>query len=258
MNQLDFDFGVVADSDYDDDGFLELGIDHCGEEGKAGGAKATQCMPFGHDSRPLDPDGDSHCDMLWWRDSDRHNAMPMTDARVVALLPKLRKGGSRMYCADGAYVMLEGEDPAKAKRAGSLVASTKYEAGDGSTKAHVLRMDKRTKGREQISFLHGEGHGLVMTAGGKKSALLRNTTGDAGFETNDGGNTISGKTKVVGSLTVGPAGAQGLVMAKPLIAILQQLIAIVTPIVGVSGAGAPAAALAGQLAAIETKLITGS
>ena len=258
MSQIEFDFATVSDSGYDDDGFLEVGIDHCGDTEKVGGAKATACMPYGFDSRPLDPTEAGECEMLFLRESDRHSAMPTTDRRVVALLPKQRKGGSRQYCADGNYLMFEGADPATAapKRAGSMVASVKYVAEDGSTKAHVLRMDKRTAGSEQISFLHGEGQGLVMTATGKKSALLRNAAGTAGFETNNGGNTISGKTKVVGSLTVGPAGAQGLVMAKPLIAILQQLITILAA-TGPAASGAPAAALAGQLAAIETKLITG-
>lgn len=257
-DQLQFDFATVSDSAYDDDGFLEIGIDQCGVPGvDGGGSKGAFCSPFGFDARPRDPDASGECDMLWWRESDRHSAMPMVDRRVVPLLPKQRKGGSRQYCADGGYAMFEGDDPGKVVRPGSYVASVKYVAGDGSTKAHVLRFDKRSIGKEQVTMLHGEGQGLVMTASGKKSALLRNSTGDAGFETSDAGNSIIGKTRVVGSLTVGPAGAQGLVMAKPLIAILQQLIAILTPIVGLSGTGAPAAALAAQLAAIETKFLTG-
>jgi hypothetical protein len=265
MGTLEFDFGVCADSGHDEDGVPEIGLDHYGPIGKASGAKGAHIHPFGFDSRPLDPDATSDgtptsgCAALVINDGDRVNMMPLDDPRVVPKLPKLRKGGSRQYCADGGYALFEGLDPAKKVREGSYIASVKYQAGDGATKAHVFRMDKRTKGKEQISLLHGEGHGLTLAATGKKPASLRNTKGNAGFTTDDDGNTISGKTKVIGALTVGPpAAAQGVVSYPQFAAMMQQLLTIVSGIVGTSGTGAPAAALAGQLAAMQTKLLKGT
>lgn len=262
MGTLELDFGICADSGHDEDGHPELGLDHYGPVGQASGAKGAHVHPFGFDSRPLDPDEASDgvpkvgCGALVINDGDRMNMMPLDDPRIVAKLPKQRKGGSRQYCADGGYAMFEGLDPAKKVREGSYIASVKYEAGDGATKAHVFRMDKRTKGKEQLSVLHGEGHGLTIAATGKKPASLRNVKGDAGFTTDDAGNTISGKTKIIGALTVGPpAAAQSLVMYPQFVAMMQQLLTIVGGIVGTSGTGAPAAALAGQLAAMKTTLL---
>lgn len=264
MGILELDFGICADSGHDEDGHPELGLDHYGPVGEASGAKGAHVHPFGFDSRPIDPDATSDgtptkgCGMLVINDGDRMNLMPLEDPRIVAKLPKNRKGGSRQYCADGNYAMFEGLDPAKVVREGSYVASVKYVAGDGATKAHVFRMDKRLSGKEQISLLHGEGHGLTVAATGKKPASLRNAKGDAGFTTDDGGNTISGKTKVIGALTVGqPGAAQGLVMYPQFAAMMEQLLTIVAGIVGTAGTGAPAAALAGQLAAMQTTLLKG-
>jgi hypothetical protein len=266
MGILELDFGICADSGHDEDGHPEIGLDHYGPVGEASGAKGAHVHPFGFDSRPLDPDATADsapktgCSALVINDGDRMNMMPLEDPRVVKKLPKQRKGGSRQYCADGNYGLFEGLDPAGKVREGSYIASVKYEAGDSATKAHVFRMDKRTKGKEQISLLHGEGHGLTIAATGKKPASLRNTKGNAGFTTDDDGNTISGKTKVIGALTVGPPGAaQGVVSHPQFAAMMQQLLTIVASIVGTGGtAGAPAAALAGQLAAMQTKLLKGT
>lgn len=265
MGILELDFGICVDSGHDEDGHPELGLDHYGPVGEAGGAKGTHVHPFGFDSRPLDPDDASDgapkmgCGMLVMRDGDSMNYMPIEDPRIVAKLPKNRKGGSRQYCADGGYALFEGLDPAKKVREGSYIATVKYEASDGATKAHVFRMDKRTKGKEQLSLLHGEGHGLTLAATGKKPASLRNTKGNAGFTTDDDGNTISGKTKVIGALTVGPPpAAQGVVMYPQFAAMMQQLLTIVAGIVGTTGTGAPAAALQGQLAGMQTKLLKGT
>lgn len=260
MGTIEFDFGICTDSGFDEDGHPEIGADHYGPPGEASGAKGAHIHPFGFDSRPLDPDPQpdgaarTGCGMLRFNDGDRISAMPIDDPRVVAKLPKLRKGGSRQYCAAGSFAIFDGEDPAKKDRAGGYTLGVKY-----GTKSHVLSMACRKDGKEEVSLKHGEGHGVVATAGGKRSALLRNAAGDAYFETNDSGNVINGKTKVQGGMAVGdPGAAQPVALAAPLIALLQQLIGLLTTTP--ASIGAPicpgAAALAGELAAIKAEMLS--
>ena len=258
MSQLEFDFGMAAFSGYDDDQ-LGISIDHCGdEEDQAGAPPADNCTPFGFLSRPLDPSTDANgeltegCGLLWWRNGDQLNAIPIDDPRVTKLLPKLGKGGSMQFCGAGNYALFDGEDPAGVARPGSYVVATKYGA-----KAHMLQMSVRTEGAEQVALVHGEGHGLVATGGGARSAVLRNAPGTAYLETNDGGNVIAGPTTVQGSMTVGGETATPLVLAEPLMAILGRLISVVAAI-NATTTGAPAATLASQLAGIQTKFLKGA
>lgn len=263
MGILELDFGIIADSGFDEDGIPEYGLDHYGPVGQASGAKSVAVHPWGFDGTPLDPEATSDgtptkgCGGLVMDDGDRKNIMALDDPRIIEKLPKVRKGGSRQYCADGNYAMFEGEDPAKAVRAGSYVATVKYDAEDGATKAHVFRMEKRKKGKEQISLVHGEGHGLTLAAGGLRAASLLNRKGKAGFTTDDKGNTILGTTKIIGSLSVGPPeGAQSIVIFKPFAALMSELITIVSQI-NATTTGAPAGQLTGRLAALETKFLKG-
>ena len=258
MSAIEFDFGIASDSAYDPDGHLELGIDHYGSTEGAGGAKAANCTPFGFISRPLDPEATADgtpttgCGILWWREGDHLNAMPLEDPRVVSKIPKVRKGGSMMFCAEGSFALFDGEDPAKVDRAGSFTLGVKYPG-----KSHVLSMGVRKNGKEEVSLKHGSGAGLAMTAEGKKSALLRNASGNAYFETNDDGNVINGKTKVQGGMVVGqPAAAQPVALALPLIAVLGELITIVSGIVGTTGTGAPAAGLAAKLITLKAQMLS--
>lgn len=262
MGVVEFDFGLCADSSFDADGHPELGLDHYGPVGQASGAKGAHVHPFGFDSRPLDPVATSDgtptngCSMLVMHDGDRMNMMPLEDPRVVAKLPKQRKGGSRQYCAAGNFAMFEGEDPAGNDLAGGYTIGVKYAGGK---KSHVLSMAIRTDGKEECSFKHGEGHGFVATAGGKRSAILRNAAGDGYFETNDKGNVINGTTKVNGGMSVGGASAIPVALAKPLIALLGEILTLMATTPGVAP-GAPlipaAAALAGQLASIESQMMS--
>ncbi len=256
MSIIEFDFGVAADSAYDEDGHLEIGLDHYGSVDKAGGAKATAVHPYGFASRPLDPKkaGDDiaeGCGLLVVADGDRLNVMPIEDQRTVDKLPKLRKGGSYQYCSDGGFAMFEGEDPAGVVRPGSYVVSTKY-----GSKAHVFRLDKRKDGKEQVTLTHGEGHGLVLN--GEKSAMLRNAAGNGYFETNNDGNVIAGKTKIVGACTVGePIAAMPLVLSTPLIAIFTQLFLVLATMADKIPSIPPPelAAIKAQLAALQVQLL---
>lgn len=258
MSQLEFDFGMAAFSGYDDDNGLGVSVDHCGEDDQAGAPPADVCTPFGFLSRPLDPSTDARgeitegCGLLWWRNGDQLNAIPLDDPRVTKLLPKLGKGGSMQFCGAGNYALFDGEDPAGVARAGSYIVATKYGA-----KSHLLQMSVRTSGAEQVSIVHGEGHGVVATNGGKRSAVLRNAPGTAYLETNDEGNVIAGSTTVQGSMTVGGETAVPLVQAPQLMSVLGQLIAIVSQI-NATTTGAPAASLASQLAGLQTKFLKGA
>lgn len=263
MGTLEFDFGLCADSGHDEDGVPEIGLDHYGPIGKASGAKGAHVHPFGFDSRPLDPDATSDgtpttgCAALVINDGDRVNMMPLDDPRVVPKLPKLRKGGSRMYCGAGSFAIFDGEDPKKVDRPGGYTIGVKY-----GTKSHLLSMAIRKDGKEEVSFKHGEGMGVVGTAGGKRSMVMRNAKGDAYFETNDGGNVINGaSTKVNGGMSVGqPAAATPVALALPLISILGQIISIVGAFNASAGAGAavgaPLLALQGQLATLKSQMLT--
>lgn len=267
--QLAFDFGMAVSSDFDEDGHPQVGIDLPGgpdDGGTGGGAPAEVLSPFGFLSRPLDPVRDGNgvvsigCGMLWIRNGDERHCFLLEDPRIIALLPKLKKGGSIFYCADGSFLLFDGEDPSGSKRAGSLTGSVKYVNAKGETRAHVLAMDKRTKGKEQVSFLHGEGQGLMMVATGKKSAILRNSKGTAWVETNDEGNVLAGKTKIQGSLTIGDQeGAQPLANGQSTaqaITLIGQFLATVAAAVPAPVAPPAIAAFVGQLSGSVAKIPT--
>jgi hypothetical protein len=200
MNQLSFDFAQVTSSEYDDDAVLGLGIDHYGAE-EGGGPTAEAHSPFGFLGRPLDPTDGEGCTMLWWQEGSRTHAMALNDHRVRVKLPKLRKGGSAQYCAAGSYALFDGEDPSGSKRAGSYVLGVPY-----GTKSHVLSFDVRTAGSESLAIMHGEGMGFTATAGGDRSAMMRNASGDSYVEVNDRGIVLNGEIKTQGALSVGDPG----------------------------------------------------
>jgi hypothetical protein len=271
MAQIEFDFGMAVASDYDEDGHLQVGIDLPGgadDGGAGGGAPSEVLAPFGFLSRPLDPVKDAAgtisvgCGMLWLRNGDQRHCFLLEDPRIIALLPKLKKGGSIVFCADGNFLLFDGEDPTGKTRPGSLTGSVKYRNSKDETRAHVLAMDKRTAGKEQLSLLHGEGQGLMCMATGKRPAVLRNAKGTAWLETNDDGNVLAGKTKAQGSLTVGEQAAAMPVASGPIVASL--FAALSQTLIGMGAAagltapasGAVAAAFAAQSAGLLAKLQT--
>lgn len=261
-DHLAFDHGLAAGSEYDENKHLGISIDHYGVG--SGTPPATVETPFGFLSRALDPDAEVDgtptigCGLLWWREGDQLNCIPINDPRITELLPLVKKGGSLCYGVafdagakpDGvSYALFDGVDPNKVNRSGSYIVSTRYGA-----KAHVLSMNVRTNGKEQIEFLHGEGNGIVATQDG--AATLRSKTGSIWMSSTPQGNVLSGKTKVQGSLAVGdPAAAQPVAKGPELVSLLSKLIGIVAAI-NATTTGAPAAALSGELSAILAKHLT--
>jgi hypothetical protein len=259
MDQLSFHFGVATGSEYDEDNHLGIQIDHFGE---AGSVPAEMVMPFGLLARPLDPevDGDASpqegCTLMWNEEGSRTNAMPLSDNRVTKLLPKLRKGGSMLYCGAGNYALFDGKDPTdETKRAGSYYVGVKYGA-----KSHLLGMVTRESGQEFVTLVHGEGHGLMLTASG--SAILKNKSGNAYLEASDDGINIAGNVSLVGTFQAGdPATAGSLVLASQLLSLMQAMEAKL--IAGIALASAtfaggvviPPSINAGLVASIGTKQI---
>src|SRR5690349_5153842 len=95
------DVGVVTLTEYDDEGFIGLGLDHFGEE-KAGTQPIEAHHPYGFIGRPKDPDGDSAhptlgvTAMYWWQ-GDTGHAMALGDPRGNDSLPRLQKGETCWY-----------------------------------------------------------------------------------------------------------------------------------------------------------------
>jgi hypothetical protein len=118
----------------------------------------------------------------------------------------------------------------------------------------MLSLDVRENATASLMLMHGDGMGLMMTAGGKNSALLRNKGGNAFVEANDDGLVLVGKTKLQGSLTVGQmAAADSLMKVKAFMAWAAAVEA------KLAGLGAPVAPpFASLIEAVGTKNLKGS
>lgn len=222
-SHVHLDFGQVVLSSYDDDKHLELSLDHYGEA-EAGAKPAEALCPLGTLARPLDADQSNDgspevaSEVLLMTVGDDLYALPLNDPRQTASLPPLKKGGYLTYCpaAPGTFSLFDGkpDDPESTTRAGSWTVSVKY-----SSKAHFLQFDVRTDGKEAVSLKHGDGMGLQMVSGGKRSAVFRNAEGNAYLEANDDGLTLAGDTSIQGALGVGMIGAgDALLKATPMAA----------------------------------------
>ena len=132
MSELDI--GTSALSDYDEDGHLQIQTDSPGIDGSEGTQPAEALSPNGVHARPLDPDKDSQGQVglgegiLMLTIGDQRYALPIGDPRDVAQsrVPKLKKGGRQLVGGAGDYrsfVNIDGEDPAGAKVAGSVMIS---------------------------------------------------------------------------------------------------------------------------------------
>ena len=224
--QMEFDFCIAMSSEYDNDGHLGTQPDACGN---AGFEHAETLFPFGMCARTLDPDDSaggtpqSGCTALHVRHGTQNAVMPLNDPRVVPKLPKLRKGGSMLYCGSGSFALFDGMDPDGVARAGSFTVGVKYTSG-GKGKSHMLEMACRTDGKEAVSLKHAEGHGIAMTNGGKRSTVIKNASGNRYIEVNDDEVVIAGKLKIQGSTTIGQMGAaDSLVKLKALAAYCTQI-----------------------------------
>lgn len=259
-DQLDLDFGVAALDDYDADGVAQVQTDTPALDDDEGTQPAERLMPFGFFSRLRDPEkgaGTSNsvglgATVLEIRYGDRRYVLPLGDPRDVGKLPKLKKGGAMMGGGAGDYrsfVMVDGEDPKGVQPAGSILISASYASG-GAKKSLGISMNLRTPGKEEITLVHGDGARVTIDKNGTTVAA---PNGKHYFNVGSKGNVLAGDTKVVGSLQVGQSkGADAVVLASPLTALLEQLISIVAAI-NATTTGAPAAALTTQLALLKAK-----
>lgn len=262
MDQIEFDFGIAALASYDEDGHAEIQTDSPGLDGEEGTQPAERLMPLGFHAMPLDPDKGPDGDVglgapvLTITHGDRRYVIPLQDPRDVGKVPRCRKGGTMMAGGAGDYrsfVAIDGEDPKGVQNAGSITVAASYSKG-GVKKTLGFAFNVRNTGKEEISIVHGEGQRITFSASGSRGVVISNAKGDAYVEIGDDGNVLAGNSKVQGSLVVGSQlAAQSVVKGPEFVAFMTQLIGIIAPIVGVSGTGAPAAALTAQLAGLLTQ-----
>lgn len=259
--KVEIDIVVCALADYDEDGHLQVQTDSPGIDGTEGTQPAEALFPNGVIGRPLDPDKGPDGGVglgaaaLLLTIGDNRYVIPLNDPRDVVdkKVPKLKKGGKMLAGGAGDYrsfLNIDGLDPTGAKKAGSVSLMASY-AKAGAKKSLGLSFNVRDEGAEDISLVHGDGARVTID---KDGTTITSPDGKSYIQNGKSGNVLAGKTKAQGAFTVGDqAAAQPVVSGPQLVAFLTQLVAIITPIVGVSGSGAPAAALASQLPGLLTK-----
>lgn len=256
---IEIDFGVCALADYDEDNHAQIQTDSPGIDGNEGTQPAESLTLGGYHVRPLDPDKGPNGEVglgapcLVITMGDRRYALPLTDPRdtIDGKVPKLRKGGAMVAGGAGDYrsfFNIDGLDPAGAKQPGSVMISASYSKA-GAKKSLGISLNVRDSGAEDITITHGDGARITID---KDGTTIVAPSGKHYVQISNRGNVLAGATKAQGSLTVGEqTAASEVALALPLIEILSQLIAVVSPIVGVTGAGAAAAPLAAKLATIK-------
>ncbi len=245
-DQLAFDFGVCALADYDEDGHAQVATDSPGVSAETGTQPAEVLMPYGFHGRPLDPEKDeggtvglgAPCLVIVY--GNRRFVLPLSDPRDVieGRLPKLRKGGAMMAGGAGdhrSFISIDGEDPSGEKQPGSLQLFASY-SKSGAKRSLAISMNVRDVGEEDISLVHGDGARYTVDKDGHS---LTSPDGKSFFSTTNKGNTLAGKTKVQGSLTVGD---QLSAQAVPLSPVLKLCLAAIC-----AGGGAAAATMTAAL-----------
>ncbi len=265
---MQLDFAVCAIADHDEDGHAQIQTDSPGIDGKQGTQPAETLLPLGFYSLPLDPEKGSEKEIgigapvLTLTSGDRRYVVPFNDPRDVTKLPKPRKGGRMLAGGAGDYrsfVIIDGLDPAGSQMSGSITVATPY-AKDGSKKTLGLSMDVRTPGKESISFVHGEGQRITLSAEGSKGIILTAANGGSYLEVGDKGIVLAGKTKVQGSLTVGEqTAALPVALGPPLTAALTQIVQTIAAVAAAAGltaaaSSAAAAPLVASIAALTAKI----
>jgi hypothetical protein len=190
-------------------------------------------------------------------EAGRGHAWFCSDPRVVPRLPPLNKGGAILYGGKlkaPSFLNIDGDTNSV-----SLYVPYKLD-GDGiAQKAMSISVNVDNDGEESIEITHGSGASVyMMESSGSVSVVMKNAGGDAYVEVNDKGIVLNGTVTVQGGFNAGgPEGAQPLVLGPPLVLLMQQLISIVAAI-NPTTPGAPAAALAGQLASIVAQNTKGA
>jgi hypothetical protein len=258
---FDWDHSIVTLTEVDADGFV--GIQTEPFSGKHGAAPFGEMgYPFGLIGRPHDPELDSDgdpdpakaCGALYAFYGSRQHVWPQKDPRMVARLPKQKKGGTIVYggkLARPGFVEFDGDT-------GSLTAYVPYDfdgTGADATprKACAIAVNVRTAGAETIELTHGAGMQFSMTAGGKNSGLWKNKSGSVYHEINDDLHVLNGEC-ALGA----PTGAQAVAIGPAVVDALGAVLDAVTA----AGAGANSATTKvavenakSKLSAISAKLV---
>ena len=194
---LRWDAGVCQGSEYSE-GFLTVQPDFYGEEASGGAGLAVQA-PYGFLSRPLGPDDEGACQVLYaWEGSEGH-ALLGADARVLGKLPTLKKGGSMQFGSDGCFGEFNPET-----HTWTLYIPVAFDSAGEPTKSHVITVGKDGNGDRFIGIVHADGMGISMLEGDKNSVVIKNKAGDSFIELNDDGILLNGKKiTIYGPVQVG-------------------------------------------------------
>ncbi len=192
--QFDWQLGTVQLTEYDDNGFLGLQIDSLGDQGGMDPLDAVH--PFGFEGRPNDPEDDATGNLtLYTFEGDEGYAIALGDYRLVSKLPELKKGGSRMYCATGSYIVADGED-------GTVTIYVPTDANN--TKAHEIQIGVDANGKRILNLVHADGYGITMT---EDQGIILSAGPNTRVEILPDAINFVGKVNGAGNMSVGGAGA---------------------------------------------------
>lgn len=192
---LVWDIGTCMFTGYDGDGFPELQAGVYG--GELGSAQPLEHHSlFGFFSRPLDPEGDVGCQVLYAWEGNRGHALPLGDSRVMVKVPTLPKGSSVQYAADGGFGSLDAE-----KHTWTLYVPVEFGNDGTPTKAHAVTVGKDGNGKRVCNLLHADGWRITMLEG--DGVVIANAANDAWVAVNEGGVEISGNVKINGNIGIG-------------------------------------------------------
>lgn len=206
MQGLTFDIGVGLLSEYDADGFIGIQVDNYGE-GQSGVQPYELHSVHGLYSRMNDPDTDGAgnatkgCTVLYGMEGGRGHAWLCSDPRAIVNIPQVQKGGVVLYGGPNATPSFFNVDG----KTGSITLYVPYEISGGTpAKSMSIEINVDVPGQESITIVHGSGMAVTMRQG---SLILKNASGSAYLELNDGGGVLNGNWAVAGSLATGAVAA---------------------------------------------------
>jgi len=195
-----WDMGTATGSVVDDTGVPTIQIDGYSDDG-SGGPYGESHTPYGFHSVPLDPDATGACLVLFAQEGSRVHCWPLGDARGLAKIPKLPKGGSCQYSCSGMFAEMDPKTNTY-----TLYVPTDFDGAGKATKAHVLTIGKDANGTRNFNFLHAAGMRITIgdKAGDKNGIYIANAANNAWLCVNDDGVEINGNLKVLGNMGTGP------------------------------------------------------